>query len=75
MQSTTNLIVVAPADLQHMFHDDPLVMKYRRKLAQLVITRTLACKSDRELLQPQFDRVYLQLRGRQITLLKASNKA
>ena len=69
---TTTLLVEVPADLHFMFLDDPIVKKYYRKLGELVITRTLACKSDRNLLEPQFDRVRLQLRGRQITLLKAS---
>lgn len=74
MTQSTTLLVEAPADLHLMFLDHPTILKYRRKLAALVVERTIASKRDRSEIQEEIDVIHRQIRGRQIRLLKASQE-
>lgn len=74
MTQSTTLLVEAPADLHFMFLDHPTILKYRRKLAALVIERMIVPKRDRKEIQEEIDVIHRQIRGRQIRLLKASQR-
>lgn len=74
MQTTTTLIEV-PADLSLMFHDDPIVAKYRVLLGLVVLKLFMASKRDRKELIARKDQIHRQIRGRQIRLYRASQEA
>jgi hypothetical protein len=65
-----NLIEI-PADLWQMYHDDPIVAKYRLLLGRLVYQVLTAPKRDRKAIIARKEQVQRQIRGRQIKLLKS----
>jgi hypothetical protein len=73
MQKQNTLLVETPTNLWALFHDDPIVAKYRRILGQLVAARFLCSKSDYALISDRVAVIHRQIKGRQIALLKASN--
>jgi hypothetical protein len=75
MQQTTTLLVEVPTDLHNMFHDDPIVGKYRALLGNIVYRLFMAPKRDRAALVARKDQIHRQIRGRQIQLLRASQSA
>jgi hypothetical protein len=74
MQQTTTLIEV-PADLSHMYHDDPIVGKYRALLGHVVYKLLIAAKRDRPALLARKAQIHRQIRGRQVRLYRASPPA
>lgn len=72
MHQPTNLLIEVPADMWALFHDDKIVTKYRRILGQLVAARFLSPKRDLKIINERIELIHRQIRGRQISLLKAS---
>lgn len=67
----TKILTEVPADLWLMFHNDPIVAKYRLILGRLVYELFIAPKSDRPAILARKEQVHRQIKGRQIQLFKS----